>query len=108
MANSVDPDEMAHYEPSCLDLHCLQRYLFWSAWLKGLNFLIFLLQAKNLKQMPLVLFGILTVIGGILCIALPETHNKPLPDTIEDVENKKQVTHERQPDMPNGEVFIQD
>ena len=23
-ANSADPDEMAHYEPSHLDLHCLQ------------------------------------------------------------------------------------
>ena len=31
MANSVDPDEMAHDEPSHLDLHCLQWYLFWSA-----------------------------------------------------------------------------
>ena len=30
MANSVDPDEMAHYEPSHLDLHCLQS-LFWIA-----------------------------------------------------------------------------
>ena len=29
--NRVDPDEMAHYEPSHLDLHCLHRYLFWSA-----------------------------------------------------------------------------
>ena len=37
MANSVDPDETAHYEPSHLDLHCLLRYLFWSAGLKGLN-----------------------------------------------------------------------
>ena len=27
MANSVDPDEMAHYEPSHQDLHYLQRYL---------------------------------------------------------------------------------
>ena len=25
MSNSVDPDEMAHYEPSHLDLHCLQK-----------------------------------------------------------------------------------
>ena len=25
MANSVDPDEMAHNEPSHLDLHCLHR-----------------------------------------------------------------------------------
>ena len=36
MANSVDPDETAHYEPSHLDLHCLYKYLFWSARLKGL------------------------------------------------------------------------
>ena len=27
MANSVDPDETARYEPPNLDLHCLQRYL---------------------------------------------------------------------------------
>ena len=27
MANSVDPDETAHNEPSLPDLHCLQRYL---------------------------------------------------------------------------------
>ena len=26
MANSVYPDETAHYEPSHLDLHCLHRY----------------------------------------------------------------------------------
>ena len=25
MASSVDLNEMAHYEPSCLDLHCLHR-----------------------------------------------------------------------------------
>ena len=34
MANSVDPDEMAHYEPSHLDLHCLHRYLV-SVGMKG-------------------------------------------------------------------------
>ena len=26
IANSVDPDEMARYEQSYLDLHCLQTY----------------------------------------------------------------------------------
>ena len=36
MANSVDPDETAYYEPSHLELHCLHIYLFWSAGLKGL------------------------------------------------------------------------
>ena len=37
MANSIDPDETAHYEPSHLDLHCLHIYRFWSAKLKGLK-----------------------------------------------------------------------
>ena len=36
MANIVDPDETAHYEPSHLDLHCLHRYWFWFAGLNGL------------------------------------------------------------------------
>ena len=36
MAQSVDPDEMAHDELYHLDLHCLHRYLFWSARMKGL------------------------------------------------------------------------
>ena len=35
MANSVDPDETARDEPSHLDIHCLHRYLLWSAGLKG-------------------------------------------------------------------------
>ena len=36
--NSVDPDEMAHHEPSHLGLHSLHGYLFWyegSGWLSG-------------------------------------------------------------------------
>ena len=37
MTNSVDPGETAHDEPFHLDLHCLQRYLFWSAGMKGLK-----------------------------------------------------------------------
>ena len=37
VANNVDPDETAHYEPSHLDLHCLQNNIFWSAGLKGLD-----------------------------------------------------------------------
>ena len=36
-ANSVDPDETAHYEPSHLDLHCLHRYQDLSTGLKGLK-----------------------------------------------------------------------
>ena len=35
--NSVDPDETARHEPSHLDLHCLQMYLFLSIGLKELK-----------------------------------------------------------------------
>ena len=37
MANRADPDEMARYEPSHLDPHCLQRYMYWSAEMNWLN-----------------------------------------------------------------------
>ena len=36
MTTSVDPDDTARYEPSHLDLHCLQRCVYWSAGMKGL------------------------------------------------------------------------
>lgn len=36
---------------------------------------------------PLVVFGALSVIAGVLLLTLPETLNKDLPDTIEDGEN---------------------
>ena len=36
MTNSVDPDETARNEPFHLDLHYLQRYLYWFVWMKGL------------------------------------------------------------------------
>ena len=32
----LGPDETVHYELSHLDLHCLQRYLYWSVGMKGL------------------------------------------------------------------------
>ena len=37
LANSEDPDEMAHYELSHLDLHCLHTYLYQSTGLKWLR-----------------------------------------------------------------------
>ena len=37
VANRVDPDEMAHYEPSHLDIHCLQMCLVWFTGLKWVN-----------------------------------------------------------------------
>ena len=37
-----NPDEMAHYGPSYLDIHCLQRYMFRSERLKEISCLLIL------------------------------------------------------------------
>ena len=39
MASSVDPDEMAHYELSYQNLHCLHRYLHQFTVLKSVLYL---------------------------------------------------------------------
>ena len=51
MANSVDPDETARYEPSYQDLHCLHRYLRWSARLNSQTTI------KRMEHTLFLLFG---------------------------------------------------
>ena len=41
MVNSVDPDEMTRFKPPHMDLHCLDRYMFWSAGLKERKWFIY-------------------------------------------------------------------
>uniref|UniRef100_A0A668S1J1 Major facilitator superfamily (MFS) profile domain-containing protein n=1 Tax=Oreochromis aureus TaxID=47969 RepID=A0A668S1J1_OREAU len=36
---------------------------------------------------PLAIFGISPLLGAVLALALPETADRPLPDTVEDAEN---------------------
>ncbi|KAK3750685.1 hypothetical protein RRG08_061907 [Elysia crispata] len=40
------------------------------------------------SNVTLGIFGGMTIVGCVLVLLLPETHNQPLPQTIEDVENK--------------------
>ncbi|XP_078146124.1 organic cation transporter protein [Centroberyx gerrardi] len=47
--------------------------------------IIYLLRGIS-KQAPMFLFGLCPLLGSALTLLLPETANKPLPDTIEDVE----------------------
>lgn len=53
-----------------------------------INYLSKMESAGNIgRQLPLVIFGVLSVVGGFLALPLPETRNRPLPETIDDVEN---------------------
>ena len=36
------------------------------------------------KALPLAIFGISSVMAGLLCLFLPETLNQKLPDTVEE------------------------
>jgi hypothetical protein len=49
------------------------------------------------------LFGVLSIAGGLVTLFLPETLNRPLPQTIEDIENwskeKKSSKRENQQEM---------
>jgi len=44
-------------------------------------------QSRILPWLPGVLFGGLSIGGSLLILFLPETLNRPLPQTIEDIEN---------------------
>ncbi len=54
--------------------------------------LLVYLQARIVPWLPGVLFGGLSIGVGMLVFLLPETHNKPLPQTIEDIENWSKPT----------------
>ncbi|XP_005089749.1 solute carrier family 22 member 5 [Aplysia californica] len=48
-------------------------------------FIVF--SAKSHPEFPMILFGIVSVIGGLMTLFMPETHRRPLPQTIEEVES---------------------
>ena len=48
---------------------------------------ILYLQARNIPWLPGILFGVSSIAVGLLALLLPETLNRPLPQTIEDIEN---------------------
>ncbi|KAI8789878.1 organic cation/carnitine transporter 2-like [Biomphalaria glabrata] len=48
-------------------------------------FIIF--SAKSIPELPMILFGAVSIVGAILVMIMPETHRRPLPVFIEDLES---------------------
>lgn len=40
-----------------------------------------------MTYLPLSIFGGLTAVGGMLVLMLPDTHKRPLPQTVEEVQS---------------------
>ncbi len=53
--------------------------------------IVFIKATASGLAVVMVLYGTLTIIGGILYMFLPETKGREIPDTIEEAENPKSL-----------------
>jgi OCT family organic cation transporter-like MFS transporter 4/5 len=61
------------------------------------------------RKLPLIVFGLLSLIGGFMAVPLPETRQNPLPETIDDIENYKEFCRkhkQRNDEQQNGGVEL--
>lgn len=51
------------------------------------NYFVIAFQANISVDLPLLILGVLGIVGGILALFLPETLDQELPQTLQDGEN---------------------
>ncbi|XP_078388987.1 solute carrier family 22 member 6-A-like [Cetorhinus maximus] len=58
--------------------------------------------------LPLAIYGGIPVIAGVAAFSLPETRQVPLPETIEEIENRALKDAEKDKDSKRGEIPLQE
>jgi flagellar biosynthesis/type III secretory pathway M-ring protein FliF/YscJ len=56
---------------------------------------VFQADGKLQKVLPLVIYGIVTIIAALLSISLPETRKRKLLEQVEDAEHENEMMTER-------------
>jgi len=61
-------------------------------------------QGRMIPWLPGILFGGLSIGGSLLILFLPETLNRPLPQTIEDIENWSKKAKDKPADANQNDM----
>ncbi|CAO2584561.1 Solute carrier family 22 member 19 [Lemmus lemmus] len=55
---------------------------------------LFIILKTYFDYIPWIIYGVFPILGGLIALLLPETKNKPLPDSIQDIEKEMRISRQ--------------